>query len=178
MTTPPIPIHHHLVPATAPAMPPEFERIDSSILGGLPHTISPAQGVRFILTVPVGLARWFNEVDPAAVISSSTDFADRLEGRAAPRLIVMGGRRLRGSVPLVAATRTYVPNRAARRTGVRFELFIESWELHSGTLRSAGDYGSFLNLGWRRVGEADLEFEAPPIHPAVVTRLEAEEVEG
>ena len=89
--------------------------------------------------------------------------------QAAPRLVVLMGGRTLGSVPLVAGTRRSVPDSGG--SGEVVELAIVGWELHAGTLRGAGDFGSRLELSWRRTDRAGDTFEPPPPNAQLLGRL-------
>ena len=55
------------------------------------------------------------------------------------------------------------------------ELTIVDWDVRAGTVRGAGDFGSRLDVAFRRSDGGAARFEPPPVHPQLVRRLAAEQ---
>ena len=125
---------------------------------GLPHTIALDAEVSLVAVLPNGLAVPWLQADPLAIVSSSRPEGDpHVPGAAPPpraplRLLVLTGPQPVAAVPLVAGLHRTLPDHGGP-DGARLELEIIGWEVHAGTLRGAGDFGSFVDLAWRRVAE-------------------------
>jgi hypothetical protein len=148
------------------------------LVAGLPQTIVLDADVSLALTLPNGLAAQWLAADPQAVVSSSRS---ELEPHAADagvaprpplRLLVMAGAQPVAAVPLVAGLRRTLPDDGGPN-GVRVELEIIGWEVRAGTLRSPGDFGSFVELAWRRADKGTERFEPPPLNPMLLRRMAA-----
>ena len=173
------PIAGYLVPADPAPLPAGMERRVETLTAGLAQAIDLDRDVSLLVLVPNGLASAWREADPAGLVSSSAPElaaagADPDEpvgrvDRAAPRLVVLMGGRTLGSVPLIAGARRAVPD--SEGAGEVVEVAILGWELHAGTLRGAGDFGSRLELAWRRTDRADATFEPPPLNAQLLRRL-------
>jgi hypothetical protein len=174
-----VPIAGHLVPADPAPLAAGMERRVETLTGGLAQVIALDRDVSLLLLVPNGLATAWRDADPAQPVSSSapqlapaSPGADEPVGRvdqAAPRLVVTMAARTLGSVALVAGMRRSVPDSGGG--GEVVELAILGWELHAGTLRGAGDFGSRLELAWRRSDRAGDTFQPPPPNPQLLARL-------
>jgi hypothetical protein len=90
------------------------------------------------------------------------------------RVLLQEGATLSASVPLLAGLRRIVPDDGNSETGATIELAVLGWDIRVGTLRGAGDFGSRVDLAWRRADKADEQFEPPPLSPRVAERLEPE----
>jgi hypothetical protein len=123
---------------------------------GLPHTIALDAETSLVAVLPNGLAVQWLQADPLAIVSSSHPEGDpHVPGAATPprapmRLLVLAGSQPLAAVPLVAGLHRTVPDDGGP-DGARLELEILGWEVHAGTLRGAGDFGSFVDFAWRRV---------------------------
>lgn len=174
-----VPIAGYLVPADPPPLPDAMERRVETLTGGLAQAIELDRDVSLLLLVPNGLATAWRDADPAQLVSSSAPElaaapggADEPVGRvdqAAPRLVVLMGGQTLGSVPLVAGSQRPVPDSGGG--GEVVELAILGWELHAGTLRGPGDFGSRLELAWRRSDRAGDTFEPAPLNAQLLARL-------
>jgi hypothetical protein len=186
MTGAAIPIARYLVPETA-APPSELTRVTQAISRGLPHTIDLDGDLKLVLTVPNGVAAVWRDSDPTAVVSRSSDqvaASPRPQaGQAEPlgaiayapaRLYLERGQTTLACVPLVSGLRRTIPDTGRDDAGVRIELLVVAWDLRAGSLRGAGDFGSFVDLAWRRAGRAGDRFDVPPLSPRVAVRLERE----
>jgi hypothetical protein len=92
--------------------------------------------------------------------------------RAPIRLLLQQGAALSASIPLVAGLRRKVPDAGDAARGATLELAVIGWDIRAGSLRGSGDFGSRLDLAWRRADAADEQFEPPPLAPRVAQRLE------
>jgi hypothetical protein len=94
--------------------------------------------------------------------------------RAPVRLLLRQRSPLSASLPLVAGLRRSVPDAGDAALGATIEIAVIAWDVRAGSLRGAGDFGSRVELAWRRVDEAGEQFEPPPLAPRVARRLEPE----
>jgi len=158
------------------------ERRTEPLVAGLPQTIVLDADVSLAVTLPNGLAAQWTDADPQAVVSSSRpETQPHVPDGGAPvgsvarpplRLLVLVRAVPVAAVPLVAALHRTVPDDGGP-DGVRVELEIVAWELRAGTLRGAGDFGSFVDLAWRRADSATDGFEPPPLNPMFLRRVVA-----
>lgn len=175
---PNFPIQRYLVPETETTAPSDegFITVEERLTGGLPHRIRLDNTLTMILILPTGLATAWRDLDPVTLVSSSApEYAPRnLEiqdlPRTLPRLIVRQGAQSAASVPLVAGKRVVVP-RAGGVISRRFELIILNWEIYSGSVRGAGDYGSRLTFAWRWIDIPTNRYSIPPVPLVVKIRL-------
>jgi hypothetical protein len=56
--------------------------------------------------------------------------------------------------------------------GVRgvIDLHVADWLLHAGCVRGPGDYGSFVEVAWRRIDSGANTFPLAPVDPHVAAR--------
>jgi hypothetical protein len=172
----PIPVARYLVPAVAPPPSERFTRVRQPLAQGLPHTIQLDADFRLVVALPNGTARLWLDTDPAEVVSRSANQTvpvangDRQPigavAQAPLRLFLVRDRTTLASIPLVAGLRRTVPD-----TEIRIELLVLGWDLRAGSLRGPGDFGSFVDLAWRRADRPGMSFEAPPFSPRVAARL-------
>ncbi|SCE98736.1 hypothetical protein [Micromonospora mirobrigensis] len=177
------PIDRFLVPETPVAPPAGFTEVRRPLTAGLPQRVELADGTHGVLILPTGLARQWLDADPLAVVSASADESaarpvpaprplPAVGARAPLRLVVRQGTRILGSVPLAAGL---------RRACGPVEVVVLGWHLTAGTVRGAGDYGSWLWVGWRVADRAVDTFGPPPINAFVWrrrppgTRIESEQ---
>lgn len=92
--------------------------------------------------------------------------------RAPVRVLLRRGSSLVASVPLVAGLRRLVPDVGDPALGTVIELALIGWDIRAGSLRGAGDFGSRIDLAWRRADAAVEQFEPPPLSPRVAQRLD------
>jgi len=91
--------------------------------------------------------------------------------RAPVHLILRGAGEQLASVPLVAGMRRRLPDSGGAEQGVRIELIVTAWDIRAGSLRGQGDFGSRVELAWRRADRASDEFAAPVPGERVLARL-------
>lgn len=148
------------------------------LVAGLPHTIVLDADVSLALTLPNGLAAHWLAADPQALVASSRPELEphvpdpAVVARPPLRLLVMVASKPVAAVPLVAGLRRGLPDDGAAG-GVRVELEIIGWELRAGTIRGFGDFGSFVDLAWRRADRAAPRFEPPPLNTMLMRRSAA-----
>jgi hypothetical protein len=193
---PPFPIQRYLTPppetAGTPLVAEGFTLVDERITSGLPYVMPlEAPGglpAELTLFLPNGLAHTWREIDPATVVSLG---ASELAGHDPEAPAETAGRaplwlRLRlGGVPaavspVVVGRRGFLPEGDRAQPppdlgGVRVEVVVLDWALYAGTVRGAGDYGSFIKLAWRRADQAVARFSTPPVNPHVIRRLPPEQ---
>lgn len=174
----PIPVNRYLVPDPTALAPEGFIRIDSRISNGVPHTVALSAAERLLLVAPTGVAAIWRSADPSIGVSDSMlERVPREDGSplvlpllasVAFRLLYQVNRRTVGVAPLVANALVRLPEASGARA--RIEVVVLGWRLHAGTLRGAGDYGSFLSLGWRSRASGVDEFSDPPPNPVFIRR--------
>ena len=180
---PRFPIESYLVPPDSPAPDPSLTSVVSTLPTGLPQTIQLDRDVSLVLLVPSGLAVTWRDADPSALVSTS---ADELSpgardpaapvgavDRAAPRIVVQRSGTTVASLPLVARARRSVPD--SGEEGELLELAVLGWEIHAGTLIGPGDFGSRVELAWRRADRSATTFAPPPTNPQLLRRLGREQ---
>lgn len=155
---PPLPMDRFLTPDPPPRGE-GFATVKQELVRGVPFEWVLAGDVTLALVVPTGTARTWRDADPAALVSAGADETgahaaprgiDPLE-RAPARLLLRQSRTIRAVLPLAAGTRRILPDGPGDRALV--ELVIVDWRLHAGTVRGAGDFGSFVEIAWRPVGK-------------------------
>jgi hypothetical protein len=149
------------------------------LTSGLPQTVVLDGDVSLALTLPTGLALQWRDADPTALVSSSvvelepytSDPSEPVGAvrRAPLRMLVLVAGRTVAAVPLVAGLHRTVPDQGGP-DGVRIELEVARWEIRAGTLRSPGDFGSFVELAWRRADQGGDAFAPPPLNPMFLRR--------
>lgn len=163
---PPLAMDRFLVSEES-AVPETLARVRQDLVRGVPFEFPLAGDLSLALMVPTGNAVLWRDADPATVATEGGDEvaphtpprgADALE-RPPARLIVRQARATRAVVPLVARLMRVVPDGEQART--LLELAVIAWRLHVGTIRGAGDYGSFVEIGWRRVGQGASQIVDP-----------------
>jgi hypothetical protein len=153
--------------------------VSALLTSGLPQTIVLDGDVSLTLTLPTGVALQWRDAEPLALVSSSDvelepytpDPGEPVGAvrRAPLRLLVLAGGRPVAAVPLVAGLHRTVPDQGGP-DGVRIELEVARWEIRAGTLRSPGDFGSFVELAWGRADRGGDAFEPPPLNPMFLRR--------
>lgn len=176
------PIDRYLLPEASAGLPDGFTAVRQSLTAGLPQRIELGAGVNAVLILPTGLARQWLDAEPLAVVSTGADDLavrpasapvplPRLVARSSLRLVVRRGQQILGSVPLAAGLRRTCTAAVAGPAGAAsVEVFVLDWHLAAGTVRGAGDYGSYLSIGWRRADQAVDDFGPPPINAFVWRR--------
>jgi hypothetical protein len=179
MPVPPIPVNRYLVPPVQPSTPDGFTAVSQTLTAGVPQTITLTDDLALTLVVPNGLAHAWRDADPAALISGSGSeirpFADTPEmgssRRAPARVLLRRTGTTLASVPLVAGLHRFIPDHGDPTEGVAVELAIISWQLHAGILRGPGDFGSRIDLAWRRADLGSDFFSELPEVPPFLYRL-------
>lgn len=184
---PPIPVDRYLVPDGPARVPAGMTRVRMPLLRGLPQEIALDAELGLVLYAPLGNAVLLRDAAPDAVVSCSE--AERRPAspvepasqravavasalaRAPARLVVRRAGTIVATLPLAAGLRRTVPE-TGDVPGARIELMVLGWAIHAGTLRGAGDFGSFVALAWRRVDRGTARFELPRLDPRVAERFQ------
>jgi hypothetical protein len=190
MNTLPIPIDRILVPASPFTVPDGFQRQQYRLLRGVPSDIILDAQVTLTLAVPTGLGTTWRDADVSRLVSSSEQgYAPAPDPASLPseagvppnwlarppaRLLVRFSRRTAVAVPLVAGLRRIVADGGNPERGARMELIIIGWALFAGSLRGPGDFGSYLDVAWRRCEAGQSTYSIPPLDPRVAARLPPE----
>jgi hypothetical protein len=180
MPIPPIPVNRYLVPPVQPSTPDGFTAVSQTLAAGLPQTITLTDDLTLTLVVPNGLAHAWRDADPAAPISESgseirpfapTPLEIGSTRRPPARVLLRRTGTTLASVPLVAGLHRFIPDHGDPGEGVAVELAIISWQLHAGILRGPGDFGSRIELAWRRADLGSDFFSELPEVPPFLYRL-------
>jgi hypothetical protein len=173
----PIPVDRLLVPPAPAALPDSFERVRQSLERGLPATFRLDPQLSLALYAPTGDAvRWRDAHGDEIVAAAAEDDAPTVPGdiddavsRAPLRLIVLSAGAIIAAVPLVPGRPRRIPEHGG--AGALIDLAILDFRIHAGNLRQAGNYGSFLDVAWRRVERGTDRFALPPLDPRVAARF-------
>lgn len=177
MTAPVFPISRVLVPRQAPALPTALAPENRSLTQGLPERLSLDASASLVVVVPQGLATAWRDADPTDVVTASAPellpttrhASDPVAGvvRAPAQLLVLLGGVLAGAVSLGVGLHA----RVVPAAGNGLELVVTGWTIAAGSMRGAGDFGSSIQFGWRRLGAGSAEFQPPALDPRVAQRL-------
>jgi hypothetical protein len=174
----PIPVDRYLVPAdAAPGLPADAVQVHQALLRGLPATFPLDNELSLALFVPTGDARLWRDADGGELIAAASeeraprgpDDSEDPVARPPARLVVMRGTAILGEVPLRAGLTGRLPDDGSASQLV--ELWILDYELHAGTLRELGDFGSFVDFAWRRIDRGTAPFTLPAVDPRVAERF-------
>jgi hypothetical protein len=156
MPLPPIPVDRELVPEGRQPVPDSLARSRQVLVRGVPFAWPLDLDFSVVLFVPTGTAVLWRDADPTAIVCDSEieetpSLAGRPEAlpRAPARLLLRRGQDVVATVPLVAGLRRRLPDGDSDASIV--ELYVVAFRISAGTLRGAGDYGSFVEVAWRRV---------------------------
>ena len=172
-----IPVARYLVAAELPPLPEAFTRVRQVLDRALPALIRLDDELSLALYVPTGDAVLWRGLDGDAVILTARDetaprdpaaIADPVSRPPARLVLRRAGRNL-GSAPLVSGLRRRLPDDG--ETGAAIEVWIRDFQICAGTVREAGDFGSFIEFGWRRIDRGAPQFELPPLDPRVAERF-------
>lgn len=178
MALPPIPVDRILVPPAPAALPDGFIRMRQSLERGLPATFRLDAELSLALYAPTGDARLWRDArgdEPVAIAAdddtpaSAVDPID-LAARAPLRMVLLRAGAIVGAVPLVPCPPRRVPDGGGAQ-GALIDLAVLDYRIHAGNLRQAGDYGSFLDIAWRRIDRAGARFSLPPLDQRVASRF-------
>jgi len=165
---PPLPMERFLTPEVRLVVPDGFIRSRQDLTRGVPFEWLVEGNLTLVLQVPTGFAVIWREASPTTVVSTAADEtqphlpprgADVLE-RPPIRLLLRLARIPLATVPLAAGLRCVIPDDGAAQSTI--EIIIVDWLLHAGCVRAPGDYGSFIELGWRRIEKAANQILVPP----------------
>jgi hypothetical protein len=181
----PIPVERILVPAGTPSVPDGFVRQQHSLLRGVPADIVLDAQTTLTVVVPTGLATLWRDAEASQLVCSSDQgyapVAPLANPRAAviptvcshvpARILVRFSRKTVAVVPLVAGGRHAVAGGGNPDSGLRVEFIVMGWALYAGSIRGVGDFGSYVDLAWRRCDAGQSTFHIPPLDPRVAARL-------
>lgn len=165
---PPLPMERFLTPEGSLVVPEGFIRSRQDLTRGVPFEWVIEGDLTLVLQVPTGFAVIWREEDPATLVSAVIEEtqphapprgADALE-RLPIRLLLRRARVPLATIPLAGGLRRIIPDGHAARSVIEF--IIVDWLLHAGCVRGPGDYGSFIEVGWRRVDKAIDQILVPP----------------
>lgn len=174
----PIPVDRYLVPAgAAPSLPADAVQAHQVLVRGLPATFSLDNELSLALFVPTGDAQLWRDADAGELIAAASEEGaprgpdDREDPVARPpaRLVLLRGTAVLAEVPLRAGLTGRLPDDGS--AGQLVELWILDYELHAGTLRELGDFGSFVDFAWRRIDRGTDRFNLPAVDPRVAERF-------
>jgi len=174
----PIPVDRYLVPAQPPVLPASFTRVRQSLERGLPAILRLDEELTLALYVPTGDAVLWRDADGDAPISAAADetaptdaaLKEDAVARAPARLVLRRGGKNVAVVALAAGLRRRLPDDGGVQ-GAVIEIWILDFQLNAGTLRQLGDFGSFIDFGWRRIDRGTDRFALPPLDPRVAERF-------
>ncbi|WP_164015759.1 hypothetical protein [Pyxidicoccus trucidator] len=184
---PPIPASRYLVPDAAPRLPADMTRVRVPLVRGLPQPLPLDGEFDLVLYAPLGQAVLVRDSDSTALVGSGAPerarhtpgpatrrliaSASQALARAPARLVVRRGGAILGALPLAAGLWRAVPDHGGA-PGARLEVVVLDWALHAGTLRGAGDYGSFVELAWRRADAGSERFVLSRLDARVAARFQ------
>jgi hypothetical protein len=165
---PPLSMERFLTPGDAPVIADGFIRVRQDLTRGVPFEFPVEGDVTLLLQVPTGVAAIWRETDPARPVSASAEETlphtaprgtDAIE-RPALRLLLRRARQPLAVIPLAARVRRIIPDGNEAQSAI--ELIVVDWLLHAGCVRGPGDYGSFVEVAWRRADTARDQIVVPP----------------
>lgn len=174
----PIPVDRYLVPAdAAPSLPADAVQVHQPLLRGLPATFPLDNELGLALFVPTGDAQLWRDADGSELIAAASeetaprgpDDSEDPVARPPARLVLLRGTAVIAEVPLRAGLTGRLPDDGSASQLV--ELWILDYELHAGTLRELGDFGSFVDFAWRRIDRGTDQFNLPAVDPRVAERF-------
>jgi hypothetical protein len=179
MTT--YPAARWLVPPDPPALAEDFTVLRSPLTNGFPHFIDLTKTLRLKVTLPTGLMQPWLHADPAALVSTSEDerqprsaaVTDQPAAASNPslRLAISQGGAVLFTTPATLGNERHLPDAGDAVQGVRVAIELLGWSIFAGTLQGPGDFGSFVQFGWKAASEAVSDFGPPVINPFLVRRL-------
>jgi hypothetical protein len=177
VTTLPIPVDRYLVPPDLPPLPDSFVRVRQSLDRALPAILRLDDELSLALYIPSGDGVFWRDSDGATEVlaaadeTAANDAAVLTDPVARPpaRLVLRRAGRNLGVAPLVMGLRRRLPDDG--EDGALVEIWVRDFEIHAGTMRELGDFGSFIEFGWRRIDSGSARFDLPPLDPRVAERF-------
>jgi hypothetical protein len=167
-----------LVPEVKPAAPAGFTRVDDPMQRGLPHAVNLTADRRLLIVVPAGMATFWRDAAAGLPVSTAAgDYGARDLGADPPRdyvaqapvtALFQVANQTVAAAPFKAGARLILPSSGQAPAAI--ELVLLDWAIYAGTLRGAGDFGSFVSLAWRNADAGVDQFSAPPLNPVFVAR--------
>lgn len=167
-----------LVSADPPVLPDDFQIVRSNIVNGLPHLVDLNKNTRLKIVLPTGLMQPWLDADPSSLVATSEDETKPFDpanpgSSERPALRWTGtqaGNALGTAAFSVGARRTLRDDGDAVQ-GAALEVALLDWRIYAGSIRGIGDFGSYVQLGWRVAGQAISDFGPPVINPFLWHRL-------
>ena len=173
-----IPVDRHLVPDGPPIAPPGFVVVMQPLLRGLPAELRLDAELSLIVFVPTGDANLWRDADPSLVACTGSDellpsnaalAAPALTARPPVRLVLVRAGVFIGAIPLNVGVHRRVPDNGHLSSVI--DLLVLDYRIHAGTMRQAGDFGSFVRFAWKRADRGAAEYRLPPLPPRVAERF-------
>jgi hypothetical protein len=166
---PPLAMDRFLTPGDAPLAAAGFIRLRQDLTRGVPFEFPVEGDLTLLLQVPTGVAAIWRETDPARLVSAPREEilphtaprgADAIE-HPPLRLLLRRARQPLAVIPMAAGLRRIVPDGDEVPSAI--EVIVIDWLLHAGCVRGPGDYGSFVEVAWRRADKARDQIVVPPL---------------
>jgi hypothetical protein len=165
-----------LVSAGPPTVSDDFAVIRAPLNNGLPYFIDLTKVLRLKLTLPTGLMRPWLDADPTALATTSDDelrprsSADAAAKPALRLSIIRSGTAL-ATIPATLGAQRRLPAAGDPAQGAALDIVLLGWSIFAGTMQGPGDFGSFVQFGWKTADQAQSAFGPPVINPFLQRRL-------
>ncbi|AIE86495.1 hypothetical protein [Fimbriimonas ginsengisoli] len=170
-----------LVSADPPVLPDDFQIVRSNMVNGLPHYVDLTKNTRLKIVLPTGLLQPWLDSDPSALAATSedekaphsTDAPEEIGGVSRPALrfaASIAGATI-ATAPFALGARRTLRDDGDPATGAAIEVALLDWRVYAGTVRGPGDFGSYVQFGWRVANRAVDNFGPPVINPFLWHRL-------
>lgn len=142
--SPAYPVLRMLTPDEPAPLPDTATRVTYALDRGLPEYIQLNADLGVFVVAAIGRADVWQRADPTAVVSTPAT------GGHPFRLVLRTGGDHAGALPLTAGARRLVQLPGPRRLATT--VAVVDWELHAGSVRGPGVFGSRIELAWWDVG--------------------------
>ena len=173
-----IPVNRYLVSDGPPIVPAGFEVAMQPLVRGLPAELRLDPELSLIVFAPTGEANLWRDADASLTVCAGEDelvpanrttVAARVTARPPVRLVLQRAGVFVAAVPLAVGLRRRVPDTGTLRAAI--EIVVLDFRIHAGTMRQAGDFGSFVRFAWRRIDRGANEYELPALPARVAERF-------
>lgn len=173
-----IPVNRYLVPDTPPLVPGDFASVSHALVRGIPEELRLDVDYSLMVYLPTGNAVLWRNADPTLVaVSGDRDSLpdspatarQDVTARVPARLVLRRAGVFVAALPLAVGLQRRLPDNGT--AGCAIELLLLDYRLHAGTVRGAGDFGSFLRFAWKRIDRAQDLFRLPALPPRVAERF-------